>query len=185
MNLLADRKAVDSTPKYYLLAGDENQASIFFPCIRYKWVNSIDWSSKLFLTRQGLIQKTPVFHLFHHGKNWKVQSRATFKIPKSLCKLGKIMHSLTPTLKNVGKTDGIYIKYGWPHLKFKHNELFHFLNYIIYSTSSIFKNLSLNWEKYLFHLDVFLMAMLSCILNICKCSKNSCNQTFAFPGFGT
>ena len=29
VNLLADRKAVDSTPKYYLLAGDTNQASFF------------------------------------------------------------------------------------------------------------------------------------------------------------
>ena len=36
VNLLADRKAVDSTPKYYLLDGDTNQASIFSPCIRYK-----------------------------------------------------------------------------------------------------------------------------------------------------
>ena len=35
-NLLADRKAVDSTPKYSLLAGDKNQASIFSPSIRYK-----------------------------------------------------------------------------------------------------------------------------------------------------
>ena len=55
VNLLADRKAVDSTPKYSLLAGDKNQASIFSPSIRYKWVNSIDWSTKLSLTRQGLI----------------------------------------------------------------------------------------------------------------------------------
>ena len=28
VNLLADRKAVDSTQKYYLLTGDTNQASI-------------------------------------------------------------------------------------------------------------------------------------------------------------
>ena len=28
-NLLADRKVVDSTPEYSLLAGDANQASIF------------------------------------------------------------------------------------------------------------------------------------------------------------
>ena len=28
VNLLADRKAVDSTPKYSLLAGDNNQASM-------------------------------------------------------------------------------------------------------------------------------------------------------------
>ena len=34
MNLLADRKAVDSTPKYSLLAGDKNQASIFSSGIR-------------------------------------------------------------------------------------------------------------------------------------------------------
>ena len=34
VNLLADRKVVDSTPKYYLLAGDTKQASIFSPCIR-------------------------------------------------------------------------------------------------------------------------------------------------------
>ena len=30
VNLLADRKAVDSSAKYSLLAGDKNQASIFF-----------------------------------------------------------------------------------------------------------------------------------------------------------
>ena len=44
VNLLADRKAVDSTPKLYLLARDKNQASIdsFSPCIRYKSVNIID-----------------------------------------------------------------------------------------------------------------------------------------------
>ena len=34
VNLLAHRKAVDSTPKYYLLAGDKNQASIFSSSIR-------------------------------------------------------------------------------------------------------------------------------------------------------
>ena len=55
VNLLADRKAVDSAPKYSLLAEDKNQASIVSPCIKYKWVNSIDWSTKLSLTRQGLI----------------------------------------------------------------------------------------------------------------------------------
>ena len=41
VNLLADRKAVDLTPKYSLLAGDANQASIS-PCIRYKRGNSKD-----------------------------------------------------------------------------------------------------------------------------------------------
>ena len=81
VNLLAGRKAVDSTPEYSLLAWNTNQASISFPCIRYKWVNSIDWPNKLPFTRQGLIQKTPVFYVFHHGKNWKVLPRATFKIP--------------------------------------------------------------------------------------------------------
>ena len=35
-NLQADRKAVDSTPKYDLLAGEKNQDSIFSPSIRYK-----------------------------------------------------------------------------------------------------------------------------------------------------
>ena len=35
-NLLAYRKAVDSTPDYSLIAGDKNQTSIFSPCIRYK-----------------------------------------------------------------------------------------------------------------------------------------------------
>ena len=35
-NLLADRKAVDSTPKYSLLAGDTNQAYIFSPSIKCK-----------------------------------------------------------------------------------------------------------------------------------------------------
>ena len=36
VNLLADRKAVDSTPKYSLFAGEKNHASVFSPCIRYK-----------------------------------------------------------------------------------------------------------------------------------------------------
>ena len=36
VNLLADRKAVDLTPKYSLLDGDTNQAFNFSPCIRYK-----------------------------------------------------------------------------------------------------------------------------------------------------
>ena len=44
-NLLADRSAVDSTPKYFLRTWDTNQASNCSPCIRYKWVNSIDWST--------------------------------------------------------------------------------------------------------------------------------------------
>ena len=30
----------------------QNQASVFSPCIRYKWANSIDWSTKLSLTRE-------------------------------------------------------------------------------------------------------------------------------------
>ena len=81
VNLLADRKTVDSTPKYSLLAWNTNQASIFFLCIRYKWVNSIGWSTKLCLTRQGLIEKTPVFYFFHQGKIWNVLPRATFKNP--------------------------------------------------------------------------------------------------------
>lgn len=42
-----------------------------------------------------------------------------------------MIYNLITTFKNVGKTDGIYMKYGWPHLKFKHNELFHFFNYIM------------------------------------------------------
>ena len=52
-NFLADRKAVYSTPKYYLFPGDKNQASVFSPSIRWvnKWVNSTDWSTKLSLTR--------------------------------------------------------------------------------------------------------------------------------------
>ena len=36
VNLLADRKVANSTPKYYLLAGDTSQASIFSPYIRYE-----------------------------------------------------------------------------------------------------------------------------------------------------
>ena len=81
VNLLAVRKAVDLTPKYFLLAWNTNQASVFSPCIRCKWIKSIDWSTKLSLTRQGLIYKTPVCYLFDHWENWKVQSRATLKIP--------------------------------------------------------------------------------------------------------
>ena len=81
VNLLEDRKAaMDSKGKYSLLVWDTNQASIFSPCIRDKWVNSIDWSTNLSLTRQSLIKKTLVSYLFHHWKNWKVQLRARFKI---------------------------------------------------------------------------------------------------------
>ena len=69
VNLLADRKTVDSTPKYSLLAWNTNQASIFFLCIRYKWVNSIGWSTKLSLTRQGLIEKTPSFLFLSSREN--------------------------------------------------------------------------------------------------------------------
>ena len=36
---------LDSAPKYYLRAWDTNQVSIFSPWIRYKRVNSIDWST--------------------------------------------------------------------------------------------------------------------------------------------
>ena len=36
VNLLADRKAVDLTPKYSLLDGNTNQAFNVSPCIRYK-----------------------------------------------------------------------------------------------------------------------------------------------------
>ena len=28
------------------------------------------------------------------------------------------MYNLTPTFRNVGKTEGIYIKQGWSHFKF-------------------------------------------------------------------
>ena len=55
------------------------------------------------------------------------------------------MYSLTPTFKDVGKTDGNYIKFGWSHFKFNiMNWIFHF---------PIFKNVSMNWEKYVFHLE--------------------------------
>ena len=112
VSLLADRKAVDSTPKYSLLDGDTNQVSIFSPCIRYKWGNIIDWSTTLSLTRQSLIQKIPVFYLFHQlGKfrkpSLEQHSKYQFSI---LCKLGQIMYSLTPTIKNNEKTEKIYIK---------------------------------------------------------------------------
>ena len=58
------------------------------------------------------------FYLFYHGKNWKVQPRATFKIPVvNLCanNVGEIICSLTPKFKNLG----IYVKQGWSHFKFK------------------------------------------------------------------
>ena len=43
-----DRKVVDSTPKYYLLAGDTNQVSNSCPCVRQKWVKCMFLTSKLF-----------------------------------------------------------------------------------------------------------------------------------------
>ena len=52
VNLLADRKVF--SPKYSLFAWDTNQTSTFSSVIRYKWVNSIDWLTKLSLTKQGL-----------------------------------------------------------------------------------------------------------------------------------
>ena len=63
VNLLADRKVINSTPKYYLLARDTNQASIFLSLHKCKWVNSIDWSTKLSLIQQGLIYEN-LFHQF-------------------------------------------------------------------------------------------------------------------------
>ena len=45
------RKIMGLVSKYYMLAGDTSQVSIFFPCIRQKWVNNVDYlSSKLPLT---------------------------------------------------------------------------------------------------------------------------------------
>ena len=79
VNLLADKKAVDSTPKHSLLPGDTNQASISSPCIRYKWVNSIDWST-IFYQAGPSLENSSFLFLSSIGKNWKVQLRATFKI---------------------------------------------------------------------------------------------------------
>ena len=59
------------------------------------------------------LENSSFFALSSIGKNWKVLPRATFKIPlqnHSLCKLGGIIYSLTPTLKNVGKKEESYIK---------------------------------------------------------------------------
>ena len=119
MNLLADRKAVGSTPKYSLLDGDRKQSSIFSPCMRYKWVNRIDRLTKLTLTRKRLIWKSPVFCLFYQfvkiGKHSLEQhSKSQFQ---SLCKVVEIMYSLTSTFKNIGKAERIYIKQGWSHIK--------------------------------------------------------------------
>ena len=61
----------------------------------------------------NLEKSKKVFYLFYHGKNWKVQPRATFKISVvNLCanNVGEIICSLTPKFKNVGKTEGIYVK---------------------------------------------------------------------------
>ena len=52
------------------------------------------------------------------------------------------MYSLTPTLKNNGKTEKIYIKQGWSQIKFN------VMDYIFY-----FLNLSIDYEKYVLHLD--------------------------------
>ena len=80
VNLLTERKVVDSTPKYSLLAGDINQASIFFfPCIRYKWVNSIDWSTKLALIRQGLIYKN-VFHQLKRIRKSRLEQHSNIPV---------------------------------------------------------------------------------------------------------
>ena len=51
-----DRKVVGLMPKYYLLAGDENQVSFFFnPYIRwYKWVNN-KYLSLNFLSNIGVV----------------------------------------------------------------------------------------------------------------------------------
>ena len=61
----------------------------------------------------NLEKSKKVFYLFYHGKNWKVQPRATFKIPVvNLCanNVGEIIFSLTSKFKNIGKTEGIYVK---------------------------------------------------------------------------
>ena len=80
------QKSCGFNNKVFSACWNTNQTTIFSLSTRYKWVNSIYWSTKLTLTRQGLIYKTPVFYLFHLGKNWKVQPRAMFKIPAfNLC----------------------------------------------------------------------------------------------------
>ena len=94
VNLLADWKAVDSTPKYSLIAGDKNQASIFSCCIRYKWLNNINWSTKLSLTRQCLICKTPVFLSLSSWEKFSLEQHSKYPSFQSLCKLGEIMYSL-------------------------------------------------------------------------------------------
>ena len=48
------QKVLDLPPKYSLLAGETKEASNFSPCMIYKWGNSIEWSTKLSLTREGL-----------------------------------------------------------------------------------------------------------------------------------
>ena len=104
VNLLADRKAVDSTPRYSLLAGDKNQASIFSPCLRYKWANSIDWSTISYQAEPSLEN----FRFLHLLSLEKVESLVESNIQnpsfQSLCKLREIMYSRTPTLRNVGET---------------------------------------------------------------------------------
>ena len=54
-----DKKVLGLVPKYYLVVWDTNQ--VFFPYIRWKWVNNIDFSSKLSLLYRVNMTITKVF----------------------------------------------------------------------------------------------------------------------------
>ena len=64
------------------LMGIQTRLLFFSPCIREKWVNMIDWSTKLiiFYQTEPNVEKSSFFSLSSIRKNWKAQSRTTFKI---------------------------------------------------------------------------------------------------------
>ena len=114
------------------------------------------------------LKKEAIFHLFFSwiGKNWEVQPEQHKKIPKSLCELGKTWkYSLRLTLKNpnfesmeelwmnckkLGPNLSFSVEYKASNLHEIRLLLFK-TQWMRFSITSNFKNLSMNWEKYVFY----------------------------------
>ena len=109
------------------------------------------------------LKKKQFFILFSwFGKNWEVQPEQPSKIPKSLCELGKTWKfSLNLTLKN----PSLNLWMNWEKISLnlcftvenkasnlhKIKLLLFQTQWMRYSITSNFKNLFMNWEKYVFY----------------------------------
>ena len=131
---------------------------------------SVNWKNLEVHSR--LIFQNPNFQYFPWiGKKLRVPARATFKNPnvQSLCELGKTWeYHLSPTFKSTNfesidelRRKGIDKKF--PYLRstagnkirnlHKAGHISTLIWWMRYSISSNFKNLSMNWVKYVFHLE--------------------------------